>query len=274
MPSTRPPARLARRLAMAMMGVVILALAACSTTPRRGGSGHFLKREITVDGVTRRYQVFVPSLAAGGDAPPVILFLHGSGERGDDGVAQTESGLGPYVRAHRRSFPAIVVFPQVPKHQEWSGQSGDVALAALDAATQEFNGDTARTYLTGMSMGGYGTWELALRDPTRFAALVPVCGAVKALSDARKLYVTQVANEPDPYTVIARQLRDVPVWIFHGAQDDVVPLTDDRALIAAFKAADAPDARYTELPDANHNAWDPTYAQTSALWTWLFAQKR
>ncbi len=274
MPSTRPPARLARRVAIAMMALVSLSLAACSTMPRRDAIGHFVARELTVDGVTRRYQVFVPSLAAGGASPPVILFLHGSGERGDDGVAQIEAGLGPYVRAHRRSFPAIVVFPQVPKHQEWSGPSGDVALAALDAATREFNGDTARTYLTGMSMGGYGTWELALREPTRFAALVPVCGAVKPISDARKLYVTQVANEPDPYTVIATRLRNVPVWIFHGAQDDVVPLADDRALIAAFKTAGARDARYTELPDANHNAWDPTYSETPALWTWLFAQKR
>src|SRR3546814_9455792 len=89
-----------------------------------------------------------------------------------------------------------------------------------------------------MSMGGYGTWELALAQPERFAALVPVCGAVRQISDERALYVTQVAGDPDPYATIAETLRDVPVWIFHGAKDDVVPTTDDRRLIAAFRHAD------------------------------------
>src|SRR3546814_11435828 len=83
--------------------------------------------------------------------------------------------------------------------------------------------------------------------------------------DERALYVTQVAGDPDPYATIAETLRDVTVWIFHGAKDDVVPTTDDRRLIAAFRHADARDARYTAFPDANTTAWDPAYAQTPAL---------
>ena len=104
----------------------------------------------------------MPGSDAAGTHPPVILFLHGSGERGNDNLKQVGAGLGPYVRSHASDFPAIVVFPQVPEDGEWAGPNALVAFAALDAATREFHGDPHRTYLTGMSMGGYGTWELAL----------------------------------------------------------------------------------------------------------------
>src|SRR3546814_20633961 len=99
-----------------------------------------------------------------------------------------------------------------------------------------------------MSMGGYGTWELALAKPERFAALVPVCGAVRQISDERALYVTQVAGDPDPSATIAETLRDGPVWIFHGAKDDVVTTTDDPPLVAAFRHAAPPRPRATEYP--------------------------
>src|SRR3546814_11215473 len=98
-----------------------------------------------------------------------------------------------------------------------------------------------------MSMGGYCTWELALAQPERFAALVPVCGAVRQISDERAMYVTRVAGDPEPYATIAATLRDVPVWIFHGAKDEVVLTTDDRRLVAAFRNADGRDARYQEF---------------------------
>jgi predicted peptidase len=254
--------------------MAILTLTACATTPPAARESGFLAREVRIGGVVRRYQVFVPTPDAGGTHPGMILFLHGSGERGDDGVKPTTSGLGPYVRAHADTFPAIVVFPQVPENEEWYGDSQRVALAALDAATREFGGDTDRTYLTGLSMGGYGVWEFAMRTPRRFAALVPICGALTRVNDERALYVTEVAGDPDPYRTVARKLRDVPIWIFHGAKDDAVLPDDDRKLEAAFAAAAAPDVRYTEFPDANHNSWDPAYAGTPELWTWLFAQKR
>ena len=262
---------LAAALAIMLPGCGTIATDRSASMTRQAA---FVQRKAVVDGKAHRYQVFVPASAVAGPNPPVILFLHGSGERGSDNDKQVEAGLGPYVRSHADEFPAIVVFPQVPDDEEWFGPSARVAFAALDAATREFNGDTHRTYLTGMSMGGYGTWELALMQPQRFAALVPVCGAVKPPGDERALYVTQVANEADPYAAIAGQLHEVPVWIFHGARDDAVPPADDRRLIAAFKAAGAEDARYTEFPEVGHNAWDPAYAQTPELWRWLFAQKR
>lgn len=249
-------------------------LSACATfhqeTPMQ--SGNFVQREVTVAGKSYGYQVFVPSQAAGGTHPPVILFLHGSGERGSDNARQITSGLGTYVQAHLQTFPAIVVFPQAPDDSEWMGTSVDVAFAALDAASREFGGDPKRTYLTGLSMGGYGVWELALKQPRRFAALVAICGALKPPSDERQLYVTDVANAADPYTAVAQRLRDVPIRIVHGALDDQVSPEDDRALAHAFKAVGARDAVYTELPDANHNAWDATY-NNAAMWDWLFAQR-
>ena len=249
---------LLRRLALLPLAMLVTA---CTSLPE-APMDHFHARTVTVDGKVSRYQVFVSEAASQATGPrPVVLFLHGSGERGRDGIRQTEAGMGPYLRDHAADFPAVVVLPQVPEDQEWAGHNNRVALAALDAAMTEFNGDPARQYLTGMSMGGYGSWNIALDVPARFAAIVPVCGAVLAPREERQtLYVAAVAHERDPYAVIAQRLKHVPAWLFHGALDDVVPPADDRRLVAAFKAAGARDIRYTEYPQGNHNAWDATYA--------------
>lgn len=253
--------------------LALVAVAGCVSLPQRV-EGAFIERTLRLDGVDRRYQVFVPSSAAGGRHPPVVVFLHGSGERGDDGLKPTLVGVGPYLRAHRDDFPAIVVFPQAPAGTEWSGNL-PLVEATLDAALRDFRGDPRRVSVTGLSMGGYGVWDVALRTPERFAALAPVCGGVlQPRAERDTLFVAAVAGEADPYTAIARRLHGVPTWIFHGAKDDVVPPGDDRKLVAAFRAADARDARYTEFADANHNSWDPAYAQTPEFWDWLFAQSR
>ncbi|HEL4269093.1 TPA: prolyl oligopeptidase family serine peptidase [Stenotrophomonas maltophilia] len=261
--------------------LALLMMSGC-TSLLDSARGRFEARAVKVDGHTAYYQVFIPAglqaHSPGGQTPatsnvPVILFLHGSGERGADGIKQTHAGLGPYLREHP-DFPALVVFPQVPGHEEWSGRNNRAAVAALDATIAEFGADPARQYLTGMSMGGYGSWNIALDDPRRFAAIVPVCGAVLAPRAKRPtLFVEQVAQETDPYAVIAQRLQHTPIWIFHGALDDVVPPDDDRRLHAAFQSANARDVRYTEYPEGNHNAWDATYADP-AMWAWLFAQKR
>ena len=253
--------------------LALVAVAGCMSLPQRA-EGAFVERTLRLDGVERRYQVFVPSSAAGGRHPPVVVFLHGSGERGDDGLKPTLVGVGPYLRAHRDDFPAIVVFPQAPAGTEWSGNL-PLVEATLDAALRDFRGDPRRVSVTGLSMGGYGVWDIALREPGRFAALAPVCGAVHPPRLQRPtLRVTAVDGDSDPYAAIAARLRDMPVWIFHGGKDDTVPPADDRKLIAAFRAAGAKDARYTEFPDANHNSWDPAYAQTPGFWDWLLAQSR
>lgn len=269
------PRTLPRALARAASFAFALLLAACASNPTEGDAvepGRFVERNVSVGGTTYAYQVFVPTRAAGGRHPAVIVFLHGSGERGNDNRKQVDVGIGSYVRAHLADFPAIVVFPQAPEGAEW-GDLADVVFAQLDAAAHEFGGDSDRTYLTGLSMGGYGTWDLALRDPSRFAALVPVCGGL--LAPGRPgMGVAAVANAADPYAAAAERLKDIPTWIFHGAKDDAVPPEGSRRMDAALRAAGAHDVRYTEFPDANHNSWDPAYLQTPALWAWLFEQHR
>jgi predicted peptidase len=263
--------RLDMRIPFGLALVMATLVAGCTSAPERPERGEFVERELRMDGQVHRYQVFVPARAAAAGKAPVILFLHGSGERGDDNQRQVAVGLGPQVRRQSDTFPAIVVFPQVPENGEWN-QVVDVTFAQLDAATREFGGDPDRTYLTGLSMGGYGAWELALRQSYRFAAVVPVCGG---LVHPRRttMAVTVVADEADPYAAVARRLHEMPVWMFHGAKDDLVPPEYSRQLEAAFRAAGARDVRYTEFPDANHNSWDPAYA-TPELWDWLFAQRR
>jgi predicted peptidase len=258
------------RFAALLAGFAFL-LTACMSVPERA-TGSFVERSIEVAGTSHRYRVFVPATAAGGRTPPVIVFLHGSGERGSDGDKQTTVGIGPYIRAHQDTFPAIVVFPQAPEDTEWGGNA-DLVFATLDAATREFHGDTDRTYLTGLSMGGYGTWEMAMRAPGRFAALVPVCGG---LVHPRRpsMGVSGLDGAADPYAAVAGRLKDTPTWQFHGARDNVVSPDYSRQMDAALKAAGAGDARLTIFPDADHNSWDPAYSQTPELWTWLFAQKR
>lgn len=258
-----------------LIGVLAMTatLGGCSTMPTQSASGVFVGRSVSVDDVAYRYQVFVPARNVRSDAAPTILFLHGTGERGSDGDKPTRVGLGPYIRAHADTFPAIAVFPQAPDGRDWNGIAAEIAFAALDAATEEFGGDRDRSYLTGLSMGGYGTWELALMQPPRFAALVPVCGGLTAPRAERDLVVTPLRGEADPPAALAKRLQHLPVWIFHGAKDDMVPPRESREISAALKAIGA-DVRYTEFPEANHNSWDPAYSQTPELWPWLFAQRR
>lgn len=275
MPQSLSPSRrrLLHALPLAGLGAVA-GLAGCRSGAPAPDTGRFVRRTVKIAGRSARYQVFVPA-AARSRPLPVVLFLHGSGERGDDGEAQVQAGLGPYVRAHAADFPALVVFPQSPADASWEGDTATLALATLDAATAEFGGDDRRTYLTGMSRGGYGTWSLALRAPGRFAALVPVCGGITppgTRPDLDNLQVESTAGTADPFAAAAQSLRHIPSWAFHGARDDVVPPEQSRRMVAALQHVGA-DVRYTEFPDANHNSWDAAYGMPE-LWTWLFAQHR
>lgn len=260
-----------KRLAMVMLALICTACATYGHKPAPSAHGRFVERQISVAGDTQRYQVFVPAQQGDGKRP-VIVFLHGSGERGRDNQAQVKVGIGAYVRAHMDDFPAIVVFPQAPEGSEWN-QNASMVFAQVDAATREFGGDPRRTYLTGLSMGGFGTWDLALREPERFAALVPICGGLVA-PGRPSMTVASVAGAGDPYAAAAAQLKEVPAWIFHGAKDDLVLPEYSRRMYAALRAAGASDVHYTEFADANHNSWDPAYLHTPQLWAWLFAQQR
>lgn len=255
-----------------LLGAVCVAMMSLAGTAWAADDEMFLARSLDVDGTRHAYRVFVPTGTAKGPRP-VILFLHGSGERGSDNLKQTQVGLGPAVAARRNEFPAIVVFPQGSETGSWNGADAKAAMQALDAAIAEFGGDPDRVYLTGLSRGGYGVYELALAYPDRFAALVPVCGGLRAPATSADLYVQALQEEADPYAVLATRLHDTPIWVFHGAKDDAVSPENSRLVVAALVGAGGKDVRYTEFPDANHNSWDAAYGH-APLWEWLFAQRR
>jgi predicted peptidase len=233
----------------------------------------FLDRTVLVSGRSHRYQVYVPADFRSTKSWPVILFLHGAGERGEDGLLQTDLGIGHAIRLDASRFPFIVVLPQCSKEKIWGEPDMQaLALAALDAAIKEFHGDRAHIYLTGLSMGGFGTWELAARNPGRFAAIVPICAGVQPLQDWPQLRVT-LADDPnvtDPFAEVARRVGKTPVWMFHGDADPAVPVEQSRHMAAALKAAGA-DFKYTEYPGIGHNSWESAYAEPELV-PWLLAR--
>ncbi len=230
----------------------------------------FVDRSLKIGGVVYRYQVYVPEGWNKSHQWPVVLFLHGAGERGDDGMLQTQVGIGTAIRLHRDRFPCIVVMPQCRRSIWWPDpRMEEVALKALDAAMKEFRGDRRRVYLTGLSMGGYGTWSLASKTAGKFAALVPICGGVTPPRGASAN--SSPAADSDPYSSVSRKIGKTPVWIFHGGDDRTVPVAESRRMNEALKAAGG-DVRYTEYPGVGHNSWDKAYAEPD-LMKWLLAQQ-
>lgn len=253
-----------------MIRALLLALALLFAGPAHARETGFLDRELRLGGTTHRYQVYVPRDLRRGERPPIILALHGAGERGENGLLQTDVGLAHAIRQHPERWRAIVVFPQVPADRLWQDML-PLATGALAAAEREFRTDPTRVYLTGLSMGGNGAWKLAAEQPDRFAALVVVCGFVQPIP-IRNYQPIVPAGNADPFAYVAGRIARVPTWIVHGDADSVVPVTDSRRMTAALTAAGA-QVTYKELPGVNHNAWDPGYAD-AALPAWLFAQRR
>ncbi len=163
--------------------IIILLMSLTSLTTNASthrDEAEFLSRSVTVNKTVYNYRVFAPKGWTKKKKWPVILFLHGAGERGDDNTAQTRVGIGPAILRQRDSFPFVVVMPQCPRDRWWAEpEMQKLALAAFDKAVKEFNGDRSRLYLTGLSMGGYGTWAIAASHPKKFAALAPVCGGIR-----------------------------------------------------------------------------------------------
>jgi|SRR5581483_6158675 len=259
-----------KRVAVAVLPLALL-LPAMSARPE---DARFVERSVRVEGETYRYQIYVPSGHASAARWPVILFLHGSGERGSDGVRPTMEGLGPAIRRHPAAFPAIVVFPQARRGHWWDRPMLTQAVAALDAASAEFHGDPDRTYLTGVSMGGNGAWLLAADQPQRFAALVVVAGfaALPQLMAGADGAIAAVLRAPDPYRAIAERIRHIPVRLYHGAADRSVPVSESRKMAAALRAAGA-SVEYIEYPGVGHDSWDRAYDEPD-LMPRLLAQRR
>jgi predicted peptidase len=238
---------------------------------RRPDTG-FLNRTVAVDGVTYKYQVFVPSNWSKKIKWPVILYLHGYGEEGDDGILQTDPGLPKVIRRHVDRFPFVVVIPQCRKKDWWTSPAMEAqALKALEQTMKEFQGDPPRVYLTGLSMGGYGTWGIASEHPGKFAAIVPICGGIHSFHGRKVPNYRDVDDSADPYAVTAQKLGKTPEWVFHGDADEVIPVTESRKMVEALKAAGG-NVRYTEYPGMKHNSYDKAYNEPE-LFPWLLAQK-
>ncbi|MCC6398463.1 MAG: prolyl oligopeptidase family serine peptidase [Bacteroidetes bacterium] len=233
----------------------------------------FLNRTLEIAGSMYRYQVYVPSGYTPTQAWPVIVFLHGAGERGHDGLIQTQVGLGAAIRQNASRYPAIVVFPQCPADSLWVGTPARAAMAALEKTQQEFRTDADRVYITGLSMGGNGTWYLAYRHPETFAAVVPICGWIQRDNPWVRNFEPVVTDDTTaPFQAVAKKLARVPVWIFHGEADGAVPVDQSRQAAAALTAVGAP-VHYTELPGTGHNSWDAAY-NSEKFAAWLLGQRR
>ena len=196
-----------------------------------------------------RYQLFIPESAQKPQTWPLMIFLHGSGERGDD-IAKVKVHGPPKLADRDPNFPFILISPLLPAEEDWDiGQ----LEAILDHALETLPVDPERIYLTGLSRGGHATWRWGAQNPDLFAALAPVAG------------------RGDPEN--ACQLVDTPAWALHGDRDDVVEPEGSFAMSRAIRACGGQNSRLTIYPDLGHNAWDPAYADP-ALYLWLLSQRR
>jgi predicted peptidase len=193
---------------------------------------------------------------------PLILFLHGSGERGAEVWRTDIHGPSKYIAKHP-DFPFILITPLCPSNEIWSAQ---LLSHLLDTAAAEYRVDTNRIYLTGLSMGGFGAWDLALAEPARFAAVIPIAGGG---ADILPVLTREGAARPE----YIKALRSLAFWAFHGGKDTVVPPEDSEHMVAALKRAGVKEVKLTIYPEATHNSWAQTY-DNPAIYEWLLQHKR
>ncbi len=209
---------------------------------------HSIQRPISQTG-NYNYLLFLPDAYETEEHLfPTILFLHGAGERGSNLDDVKRHGVAKIVE-QQPDFPFIVISPQCPRGQYW-----DVNLLSdlLERAIASYPIDPDQVYLTGLSMGGYGTWHLAAAQPQRFAAIAPVCGGGNPAQ--------------------ASKLKNLPVWAFHGALDNVVPLSESEIMVSALKAA-GKNVKFTVYPEADHDSWTQTY-KNPELYEWFLQHQR
>ena len=221
----------------------------------------------TPAGETLSYRIYLPKDIPAGHKLPLVLFLHGAGERGTNNISQLKHGVMSIIRHGAASKdPAILLVPQCPNATQWvsvpwAAKSHTMppepslpmklALALVREKLAALSVDPTRVYVTGISMGGYGTWDAIQREPALFAAAIPICGGGD--------------------TACAPAIKHIPVWVFHGDKDGAVPVERSRDMYKALQYCGAA-AQYREYPGAGHDVWTRTYEDPAVL-TWLFAQR-
>jgi len=259
-----------------IVGLTILAAGSAIAQPASISDdlkAKYEERTITSGDKQYGYRVLLPKgFAESSKKYPVVLFLHGAGERGDDNSLQLKHGAAEFARDDRmEAYPAIVIIPQCPTDKkwvdaDWAPKSGlgtfpDSTSGSLSAAfkmVQSFidsdRVDTSRIYVTGISMGGYGSWFAATSDMIPFAAALPICGG------------------GDPSW--ADRYGNMPIWAFHGTDDSAVPVGRSREMIEALKkAGHTPEPKYTEYEGGGHDVWTETYKRDD-VFEWLFSQHK
>jgi len=228
-----------------------------------------LEKHVFEDGDQKLpYRLLKPLKVEDGKKYPLVIFLHGAGERGADNEKQLVHGVPQFATPeNRKKYPCFLIAPQCPEGKKWvevdwsadshtqpkdPGEVGRLTLALIEKSIKDLPVDPKRVYVTGLSMGGYGTWDLVARRPDLFAAAAPVCGG---------------ADE-----ATAHKIKAIPIWAFHGAKDTAVKPERSRNMIAALKKAGG-KPKYTEYPDVGHNSWDNAY-RDPVFFKWLFAQKK
>lgn len=220
--------------------------------------GNIQSRSVKVGPDSYNYQVYVSSRLQGERSLPVIVFLHGIGQRGTGGFVPAEGAAGALVRHYLGQVPAIVLLPQCLPGKYWSDPVMDrMVMDALEQTVGEFGANPNRLYLTGASMGGYGVWHLASHHPEKFAALVSICGG-------------SPLRDGDRFSPIARKVGRTPAWLFHGSDDQVVPASESRRMVEAIKG-NLGNVKYNEYPGVGHNVWLQVLAEKE-LMPWLLAQ--
>ena len=248
----------------------LLALAGCMTmnnTPATSiaGSGTQTAQHFSVTQthtLSADYLLYLPAdYGTNSDKHwPLIFFLHGAGERGSDVWLVAKHGA-PKVDTRMTNFPFIVVSPQCPAGKIWSN---DLLIALLDEVEKDYAVDLHRVYLTGLSMGGYGTWSLGLSYPERFAAMAPLCGGGEYITP----YLTMVDGGPRKDALLS-----MPIWAFHGGKDPVVPTDESRRMVGIMEKLGDKNMKLTIYPEAQHDCWTQTYDQPD-IFDWFLQHSR
>ncbi len=231
----------------------------------------FLERSLTVGAENYRYTVSAPPMWHAQQTWPIIVFLHGLG-KGRRGGHQGGHGFGNVLRNATPPLPVVVVFPQCPLPHVWHEPAMQtMVMEALRQTIQEFHGDEHRLYLVGHSLGGYGVWTLATAHPGMFAALVPIASSVRLPNEVSCLGQPCARDSVDNlYAAIAQKIGRTPVWMFHGAKDPLVSVSEARQMFNTLRSLGA-NVRYSEYADLGHRCWKRAYAEPELL-PWLLDQ--
>lgn len=235
-----------------VLAAVILFSCGCTELETRSGQHPQVLNKVITKKVEIEYFLYLPKDYGKSDKEwPLMMFLHGAGERGDD-INRVLAHGPARLASEGKDFEFIIISPQCPRKGWWSNKT-DTLITLLDHIIDNYKVDKRRVYLTGLSMGGYGTWKLAGNNPGRFAAITPICGGGdRAIGKYR--------------------LKNMPVWVFHGAKDNTVPLAESKKMVKALKDGGNEQVKFTVYPEAGHDSWTETY-NNPELYEWLLEHR-